>query len=189
MALAQLNVSSEGLDGSGKSTLSEALAKHYANLGLAVVTLRSPSRTPRGLELRSRLFELTGVEKDRAFIDDLVASQADIPEGTDLAVWDRHLDSVHTSNADSSLSRVREIASGAGLVLPEVTFYLRMPLAAAIERAAPITDHPLDPDWMQMKLDRYEGLIGAPRIHVIDATMPEADVLQAAIGVVDARLA
>lgn len=188
MANGELSASFEGLDGAGKSTLATRLAEHYRSLGYSVVSLASPSRTPEGFELRRRLMELTSDEKDAAFAADIRESQRAIPAGTDLALWDRHLDSTYTSNRDATLHGMAAMA--ADLRMPDVTCYLRLSPADAFDRAAPITDHPLDEEWLEMKYGRYEELAREypDRIQVIDAMQSPDEVFYQAAEVIGKHL-
>lgn len=42
----------EGIDGTGKTTLQHALARHWRALGLSVIEFREPSRSPWGIRAR-----------------------------------------------------------------------------------------------------------------------------------------
>lgn len=172
-----LQVSFEGLDGSGKSTAAKNLADHYQGEGLDVVSLTSPSRRPNGLYLRKNIFQLSSEEKERLFIKDLKESGDAISPEADLAIWDRHIDSIYTSNVQSDMGRIGALSTG--LVLPRKTFYLRLDSAAAYERAAPITDHALDKEWLDLKLKRYEELLckNSDRIVPVNASQSAEEVL------------
>lgn len=171
-----LRISLEGLDGSGKSTARQNLVDHYESSGVEVVSLTSPSRRSSGLYLRQNLFSLSSEEKERLFIEDMKESDVAIPPAADIAIWDRHIDSVYTSNVESNLGRISALA--AGLIMPKRTFYLRLSSDAAYDRAAPITDHALDKEWLDLKHKRYEELLNAnpDRIIPIDASQ-SADVV------------
>jgi len=183
-----LSVSLEGLDGSGKSTAAERLRQHYVSRGRTVVALTSPSRRPGGLYLRQNLFRLDPEEKDELFMQDLKDSQAHIPPEANLAIWDRHVDSIYTSNPETNLGRIGTLSSG--LVLPDMTCYLKLGIADAYDRATPITDHELDKEWLNMKYERYEELseLYPDRITTIDASQSVDDVLDEIINKVEERL-
>jgi thymidylate kinase len=172
----ELSISLEGLDGSGKSTVAPKVGAHYRELGYRVAELTSPSKSPTGLYVRQHMFEFSPEEKEKAFADDLRASQEGIPGDTEIAVWDRHIDSIYSSNKETTLAGVAILASG--LRLPDMTFYLQLSAQEAYERALPITDHPLDLDWLIQKRDRYEELLSRypERIVAVDATRSPENV-------------
>lgn len=188
----RLDVSLEGLDGSGKSTLAESLERHYRNVGIAVVGLTSPSRRPEGLALRRRLAELTPEEKDAAFSEDLRLSERQISPSADLVVWDRHIDSIYTSNSVpgdlNTLQKMAELA--VDLKMPDLTFYLHLSVEDAYRRAAPITDHPLDREGLESKYLLYGELVGAypDRIHIVDAMQPPDEVFDQATKLIGEHL-
>lgn len=173
-----LQISLEGLDGAGKSTTTKSLIRHYESEGLEVIGLTSPSRRPTGLFLRENIFRLSSEEKEKLFIEDLKESGEAIPSTADLAIWDRHVDSIYTSNRESNLGRIAAFASG--LVLPDKTFYLRLDSEMAYERAVPITDHELDKSWLDQKFERYEELlrVSSDRIIPVDASKSTDEVLR-----------
>ena len=173
----KVHISLEGLDGAGKSTARKSLVDHYTLTGREVAELTSPSRRPEGQYLRQNMLLLSTEEIERLIIEDLRDSEAAIPEDTEIAIWDRHIDSLYTSNRGSDLGRICLLA--AGLTLPKKTFYLRLDSSTAYERAAPITDHDLDKEWLDYKFERYEELLRAnpDRIIPIDANQPANVVL------------
>lgn len=173
----ELSISLEGLDGSGKSTIAPKLGAYYRELGYIVAELTSPSKSPMGLYVRRHMFEFNPEEKEKAFADDLRVSQESISPDTDIAVWDRHIDSIYSSNKETTLAGVATLASG--LRLPDMTLYLQISAKEAYERALPITDHLLDLDWLIQKRNRYEELLWRypERIVAIDATRSPENVL------------
>lgn len=177
----EISISLEGLDGSGKSTVAPKIAEYYRTLGYKVEALASPSNSPSGLYVREHMFEFNPEEKEKAFAADLYSSQIGIPPETDIAIWDRHIDSIYSSNKGTTLASMAILAQG--LRLPDTTCYLRLEPREAYDRALPITDHPLDLDWLIMKYHRYEELLALypERITPVDATTSPEDVLDQVI--------
>lgn len=168
-----LIVSFEGLDGAGKTTQVGNLAKYYASEGKEVAVLSSPSKTSIGLFIRSNFLSFDPWLKDRIFALDIHNSQRQIPESTDLVLWDRHLDSIYSSNREANLEDLDELSRT--IPMPHRTFLLDVTPELSWEREGVVSDHPLDMEWLKMKYDRYQDLLQRypSRYSRIDASKPE----------------
>ncbi len=128
-------VTFEGLDGSGKTTQAELLARHLRDSGRDVVTTREPGGTRLGEQLRELLLqgqEVSGWTEAALF----AAARAELVERVIRPALDRGADVVCDRYVDSSLA-YQGIARGLGVervldfnlaavggLLPDVTFLL-----------------------------------------------------------------
>ena len=168
-----LIISFEGLDGAGKTTQVRNISKYYAAEGKEVATLASPSKTHLGLFIRSNFSAFDPWLKDRLFALDIHNSQRNIPESTEIVLWDRHLDSIYSSNRESSLEGLEELS--VTIPMPRRTFLLDITPELSWEREGTVSDHPLNIEWLKMKYDRYKDLLQRyPERYIrIDASRPE----------------
>ena len=146
----------EGLDGAGKTTQVRELRTHFESQGLQVAVCISPSRTTLGQFIRGHLSDLDPWLKDRLFVLDMQHSIANLPSNTQLVLWDRYVDSIYSSNKETGLRDVEELAKD--LPAPHRTFFLDIPPEISWEREGQVSDHPLDLEWLRMKYERYSLL-------------------------------
>ncbi len=111
--------------------------------------------------------------KDRLFALDIHNSQRHIPESTEIVLWDRHLDSIYSSNRESNLEGLEELSTT--IPIPHRTFLLDITPELSWEREGIASDHPLDIEWLKMKHDRYKNLLQKypERYFRVDASRPE----------------
>jgi len=193
----------EGLDGAGKSTLAEGLARELAAGGTEVRLLREPG----GVEASERIRELV---KDphlevlpRAEALLYAAARAQLVEELLRPLLDRGVVVVLDRFVDSSLAyqggarglgieQVAEInAFATGGLRPDLTLLLKLDPAVGRARQA---DRGERPDRLEREEDRFFELVaaaydeiaaGAPgRVRVIDAVLPPEEVLAQALGAV-----
>ncbi|QTG75389.1 dTMP kinase [Trueperella pecoris] len=142
-----LFISFEGGDGSGKSTQVRALVEWLEKVGHDVVATREPGGTPMGNAIRDLLLhggemgaraEALLYAADRAHHVDSLVRPA-LKRGA-VVVTDRYLDSsvaYQGAARDVGTDEVRDLSLWAvGGLLPDVTFLLDLPAAAAAERAS-----------------------------------------------------
>lgn len=168
----------EGLDGAGKTTQIKLLISYLEALGLRVCLKTSPGKgTMSGEIMRANIFQLDPIRAVRLFEYDIVRSQRDICLGTQLVIWDRHLDSVRISNTDDALNLENERVEPLDL-----TYFLDIPVEVSWEREKATSSHPINRDWISDKHRRYGTLLQKrPEMyHIIDATQ-DLDVVYRAI--------
>lgn len=188
----------EGIEGSGKSTLLEALAAHLRAAGRSVTTAREPGGTPAGDAIRavflqtgaqlSPLTETLLVNASRAALVDEVLRPT-LARG-DTVVCDRYTGSTLAYQGYGrglDLRVVQAICDTAtGGLQPDVTLLVDVPLAISRERAAQRgrTDRMerQPADFYARVRDGYLALAAADGSwSVLDGTLPERELLDAAI--------
>lgn len=147
----------EGLDGAGKTTNIELLDEALQERGFEVTTLSSPSHSILGRFIRERMFDFDPWLKDELFVLDMRHSLQTIPDSTNIVLFDRFLDSVYTSNAETDRDALW--ARTADLPIPRRTFLLDITPELSWEREGVVSDHPLDMDWLRQKHARYQELL------------------------------
>lgn len=184
----KLIYSFEGLDGGGKTTTIGLLRTYYESKGYSVAAMKSPSNSHFGQYIRSNLNNLDDWQKNRMFALDLEHSIRMIPSESDMVLYDRHIDSIYTSNAGCNLEEFVELANR--IPLPAATLYLDVTPEKAMERALSISDHPLSIDWLKLKHSRYRELIDLypERYYVIDAALPLNEVFNILTSKINADL-
>jgi dTMP kinase len=190
----------EGPDGSGKSSLLTALSAALRDAGCDVVATREPGSTPFG-ELVRRMVLDPDPPIDRSGRADALLFAASRAQHVEevirpalargaIVVCDRYADSSLAYQGAGSgvpmdeLRAVQHFATG-GLE-PDLTILLDLPVEAGLERkAAEITRFEAYQDVAYHERVRAAFLSFAAaepdRYAVVDATPPEAEVLQAAI--------
>jgi len=190
----------EGLDGAGKSTLAEGLARELAAAGVAVELLREPG----GVEASERIRELVQdpalevLPRAEALL--YAAARAQLVEELLRPLLDRGTVVVLDRFVDSSLAyqggarglgveRVAEInAFATGGLQPDLTLLLRVDPGVGRSRQLVRSE---SPDRLEREHDSffervastYEQLAAAApeRVRVIDASSPPAEVLAEAL--------
>jgi dTMP kinase len=198
----------EGLDGAGKSTLSEALRAELAARGLRVELLREPG----GVELSERIRALVkdpGLEiSPRAEALLYAAARAQLvderlepllAEGA-IVLLDRFVDSSLAYQGGGRALGVEQVRAvnlfATGLLEPDRTLLLRI---SPEEGRARQSERALEPDRLERESDEffeaiastYEELARAEpqRVRVIDASRPPETVLREALAALEDLLA
>jgi dTMP kinase len=193
----------EGLDGAGKSTLAEGLARELAAGGAEVQLLREPG----GVEASERIRELVKDPRlevlPRAEALLYAAARAQLVEELLTPLLERGVVVVLDRFVDSSLAyqggarglgieQVAEINAFATRGLePDLTLLLRLGPAVGRARQAGRGERP---DRLEQEDDGFFELVAAAydriadeapgRVRVIDATLPAEEVLAEALGAV-----
>jgi dTMP kinase len=194
-----LLITFEGPEGSGKSTLIEALASRLAACGGEALLLREPGGTEIGERIRAILLdvasqgmcaetELLLMEASRA---QLVREKI-VPalEAGLLVLCDRFADASVAYQGfgrglgEKLVDRLNELATG-GLE-PDLTFFCLLPPAAGQDRLRGRQTDRLDreaPAFHERVYEGYQALAvsRAPRVVVLDAAQPPAVVLAEAL--------
>jgi len=173
----------EGIDGSGKSTQVQRLAKWLRERGREVVATREPSDGPWGR--RYRAWARGEVEADAAEVLDMfVRDRAEHVESEirpalergQIVVCDRYVASTlayqvaHGNDRD----RVHAVA-GAPALVPDLTLWLRLPVELAIERMGESAVERYErPDFLE-RVDAEYARLG---LVAVDASGDEERVAQ-----------
>jgi dTMP kinase len=186
----------EGIDGGGKTSSIGYLTEHYQNRGLEVVVLSGLSKTPFGMAIRRNIVKLNemGIEGMRFFKEDIRRSYESVDgrgDTADLIFWDRHIYSMAAANIRGcDLGLIRE--TNPQVHEPSKVFLLDVPPNTAWEREckAQKGDHPLTPQWLEEKCDRYRQLASMEpdRFIVIDASRPFDDVTAQLLDIINEDL-
>ena len=171
-------ISFEGLDGAGKSTQTQRLKEALEKDGFRVLLLTSPSRSLVGRIIRANLMNMEDHNRDRLFAYDIKRASRQIDGSYDLVLWDRHLDSIYTSNADTKASNVEKLSIG--ILVPHKVIFLDIMPEVSWQRESAKSDHPLNMDWLMMKYERYQELLEREpeRFIVIESTRPIDEVFE-----------
>jgi len=197
----------EGLDGAGKSTLAQALARELVARGHAVELLREPG----GVEVSERIRELvkdpalTIAPRTEALL--YAAARAQLvhervrpllAEGT-IVLLDRFVDSSLAYQGAARGLGVEEVRAinlfATGVLEPDRTLLLRIPPSTGRERQH---GRGLEADRLEREREAFFAAVAAAydelarsepdRIAVIDATQPPQKVLTDALAAVDELL-
>jgi dTMP kinase len=193
----------EGLDGAGKSTLAEALAREIAARGCAVELLREPGGVPVSERIRELVKDpqLEVSARTEALLYAAARAQLvherlePLLEQGAIVLLDRFVDSSLAYQGAGRALGVEQVAAinrfATGPLQPDRTLLLLVSQAAGRERQR---ERALAPDRLEREGDAffqriaaaYEELARAQpeRIRTIDAAQPPAQVLEAALAAV-----
>jgi dTMP kinase len=195
----------EGGEGAGKSTLLAGLREHFARSGLDVVYTREPGGTPVGEAVRALVLDpaYRGVAAETELLL-MFAARAQLVRDVlrpALAAgrWvlcDRFTDASYAYQGGGrgvDMARIAELEriATAGLK-PDLTLLLDLPVADGRARASQRGGA----DRIEVEYDDFFERVRAmyharaqaepTRFRVIDATLPAADVLAAAVAAIEA---
>lgn len=195
----------EGGEGAGKSTLLAGLREHFARSGLDVVYTREPGGTPVGEAVRALVLDpaYRGVAAETELLL-MFAARAQLVRDVlrpALAAgrWvlcDRFTDASYAYQGGGrgvDMARIAELEriATAGLK-PDLTLLLDLPVANGRARAsqrggADRIEVEYDDFFERVRATYHARAQAEPtRFRVIDATLPAADVLAAAVAAIEA---
>ena len=194
----------EGLDGAGKSTLAQALAREIAARGRAVELLREPGGVEVSERIRALVKDTALAVSPRAEALLYAAARAQLvherlepllDEGV-IVLLDRFVDSSLAYQGGGRALGVQEVRAinlfATGELQPDRTLLLRISPAAGRQRqreraAAPDRLEREPDDFFEAIASAYEELARAEpeRIRTIDAAQPPEQVLRDALAAVD----
>ena len=194
----------EGIDGAGKSTLAEALAREIAARGSRVELLREPGGVDVSERIRALVKDPALAVSPRAEALLYAAARAQLVEELlepllrdgAIVLLDRFVDSSLAYQGAGRALGVEEVRAinlfATGGLRPDRTLLLRISPAAGRARQH---ERALEPDRLEREdeeffgrvADAYEELARAEpeRIRVIDAERPAADVLRQALAAIE----
>jgi dTMP kinase len=148
----------EGIDGSGTTTQAERLFKHLSDKGFGVLLTHEPTDEPVGKLIRDslsgRISSPTTGERIRfseqalclLFAADRMEHSRQIEGARKLGrhvVSDRYIhSSIAYQSLDPSLTPNRVVDVNAGCSIPDITFFLRVPVAECLARLRNRKDAP-----------------------------------------------
>lgn len=158
----------EGIDGSGKTSVTKLVVANLKTYGVEAELGKSPSPTAMGEFLRANLGTLEAWQRHSLFVMDMIDV---LKRKQGVIVWDRYIDSNIVSNKDTSPQDAEKWITC--LPTPTKTFLLDIdPEVVIRDRKDSLHDHSLDLDWQKLKRERYLDLAQThpERIVVLDAT-------------------
>lgn len=172
----RFDYSFEGLDGAGKTTHTTRLKNHLEQLGYCVALITSPSRSLVGKIIRANIFTMDISRRNKFYQYDIKRASRSIPTTVDVVLWDRHLDSIYSSNNETSIDDLANFYEG--IKKPNKVFMLNISPEVAWKREGATTDHPLDMAWLRTKNERYIELVKKypDKFIVVNAARPVEDV-------------
>jgi dTMP kinase len=194
-------VTFEGIDGSGKTTVSRVVAETLRSRGHSVFLTSEPTTGWLGEVVRRGIQEDVNVLSesflflaDRAAHVPLIRSHV---ERGELVLCDRYVDSTYAYQGARLVGVVRDPvgflkdASRGWVLPPDLTILLRVPPQLAIER---IKDRPSRIRFEDLALLRrvaanYDRLAKARRFVVLDGTRPAEVVSENAVSAIERRIA
>lgn len=186
--LRRKSVALEGPDGAGKTTHIRRLIDELQDYGLRAQAIASPATDSlSGPILRKCIRAIDPNKANELFAYDILRSERYIiKQSTDLALLDRHIDTVRVSNTDPSVADAQIAGIVAKITPPDRVVYLDIPPEVSWAREGGNPDHPIDRDWIQTKYNRYQEIIAQnpERITVLDATQPLEVVYQGLLGII-----
>ena len=194
-------VTFEGIDGSGKTTVSHLVAATLRARGARVFLTGEPTKHWTGEAVRRSYEEDVGaLAESFLFLADRASHQEEIRShlaGGELVLCDRYADSTYAyqgARLQGIVSRPSPFLQGMGepwLIRPDLTLLLRIPADVGLRR---ISERPAKARFEQLAFLRkvarnYDVLAEGRRFVVLDARRSVEDVTHAAIGAITRRLA
>lgn len=178
----------EGIDGSGKTTQLNLLADYLRRQNEAVVVLREPGGTELGEAVRSLLLSSKYKKmSDRSELYLFLAARAQLCNEViapalslgKFVLCDRFIDSTiayqgYGRGLDPATLKSLNSMATAG-ISPNITFYLRIPVATAVERMM-VRD--IAPDRMEAQADHFRQAV-VKGYDVLAATEPRFVTIKA----------
>lgn len=193
-------VTFEGIDGSGKTTVSRSVAEGLRTRGHRVFLTSEPTHSWLGEAVRRAYTDDVGpIAESFLFLADRAAHVAEIrghlAEG-DLVLCDRYADSTYAyqgarlEGVVPEPIRFLQMTSEPWLLVPDLTIFLRIPPELASKRIEPRTNRIRleDPELLRIVAANYEHLAKNPRFVALDGTRPVRDVVSESINLIESRL-
>lgn len=194
-------VTFEGIDGSGKTTVSRLVAEKLRSRGHSVFLTSEPTTGWLGDAVRRGVEEDVGpVTEAFLFLADRAAHIPGIRSHMgrgDLVLCDRYVDSTYAYQGARLAGVLRDPlrflqrTSDPWVLTPDVTILLRIPAELGLERIKDRRNKVRfeDPAFLRKVAANYDRLAKGRRFVVVDATRPSEVVTDDAISVIKRRLA
>lgn len=193
-------VTFEGIDGSGKTTVSRLVAKKLGSLGHTVFLTGEPTKSWLGDAVRRAVDDdVSVVAESFLFLADRAAHLADIRSHLgkgELVLCDRYADSTYAYQGARLAGvvpdplRFLQRASEPWVLPPDVTFLLRVPPALGLKRieARPSRVRFEDLAILKKVAANYDRLAKSRRFVVLDGTRSAETVAEDALAAIEKRL-
>lgn len=193
-------VTFEGIDGSGKSTVSRRVAEILANRGEKVFLTGEPTHSWLGDAVRRSYKDDVGpLAEAFLFLADRAAHLPEIRrhlKARELVISDRYADSTYAyqgARLEGLVERPLEFLRGISepwLLAPDLTILLRVPPETGLARIAGRPDRVRFEDGAFLKkvAANYDGLAKKKRFVVVDATGPLDAVVGDAVAIIEKRM-
>ena len=194
-------VAFEGIDGSGKTTVSRLVAETLESRGEKVFRTGEPTRLWTGDAVRRAYKDDVGpLAEAFLFLADRAAHQDEIRghlAAGELVLCDRYADSTYAYQG-ARLAGVVERpivflrqATRPWLRVPDLTILLRVPAEVGLQRIADRPDRVRFEEltFLRKVARNYDALARSRRYVVLDARRPSPEVAAAAVAAIDRRLA
>lgn len=194
-------VTFEGIDGSGKTTVSRSVAETLESRGEKVFLTGEPTRHWTGEAVRRAYRDDVGpIAESFLFLADRAAHQEEIRQhvkARELVLCDRYADSTYAyqgARLEGVIDRpiaFLQRATESWLLHPDLTLLLRVPPETGLKRIADRPDKVRFEELAFLKkvAANYDVLAEGKRYVVLDARLSLAEVAKAALAAIDRRLA
>ncbi len=193
-------VTFEGIDGSGKTTVSRLVARAFESRGARVFLTGEPTKTWTGEAVRRSYVQDVGpLAESFLFLADRAAHQEEIRrrlEAGELVLCDRYADSTYAyqgARLQGLVSRPISFLQGLSepwLERPDLTLLLRVAPDLGLRRIAgrPTKVRFEELAFLKRVARNYDALAKARRFVVLDARASPDSVAEAAIAAIQRRL-
>ena len=194
-------VTFEGIDGSGKTTISRKVAETLRARGESVFLTGEPTKTWTGEAVRRSYKDDVGpLAESFLFLADRAAHQDDIRRHRDageLVLCDRYADSTYAYQGarlagvvDRPIDFLRRMTEP-WLLTPDLTLYLRIPAELGLRRIADRSETARFEElrFLRRVARNYDALAAGPRFVPVDARGTPEAVAAMAIAAVELRRA
>lgn len=193
-------VTFEGIDGSGKTTVSRLVAETLRKKGNPVHLTSEPTNTWLGDAVRRTYEDDVGpISEAFLFLADRAAHIADIRShlaNRELVLCDRYADSTYAYQGArleglvQDPLRLLQHASEGWLLMPDLTILLKVPPELGLKRIEGRPNRARFEDLVFLKkvAANYDDLAHMRRFVVIDGTRPADAVVREVVAVIDKRL-
>ena len=193
-------VTLEGIDGSGKSTVSRLVADALSARGEKVFLTGEPTKSWTGDAVRRSYKDDVGALAEAfLFLADRAAHQEEIRDhldAGDLVVCDRYADSTYAYQGarleglvDRPIAFLQRV-SRLWLLVPDLTILLRIPAELGLERISDRTDRVRFEEvrFLRRVAKNYDALSRSRRFVVLDGRKDPGTVTAQAVAAIDRRL-
>jgi len=189
----------EGIDGTGKSTQAQMLAKALENAGQRVILDREPSDGPYGKLARESATSgrLSAAEELELFHQDRRQHVTDVIlpalQRGETVILDRYYFSTMAYQGQRGFDRDELRAINESFApIPDILFILDLPVDQAIERIGVRGDTANEfeqHDALQFCRDTFLSVRNEPYAHVIDSSRPIHEIHQQLVNIARGRIA